>query len=100
MNVYNFGIKVVSVPSSRVVFFSWSASLGGILTIDNLQKRHILLLDWCYMCKRCMESVDRLLLHCPIAYELWSMVFGLFGINWVMLERVIELFASWLGQFS
>lgn len=88
------------MPSSRVVFFSWSASLGGILTIDNLQKRHILLLDWCYMCKRCMESVDHLLLHCPIAYELWSMVFGLFGINWVMPERVIELFASWLGQFS
>ena len=32
------------------------------------------------MCKRCGESVDNLLLHCPIAYELWSMVFSLFGI--------------------
>ena len=32
------------------------------------------------MCKRCGELVDKLLLHCPIAYELWSMVFSLFGI--------------------
>ena len=99
-NAYNFGIEVVSMQSSRVVFFSWSASLGRILTINNLWKRRILVLDWCCMCKRCVESVDHLLLHCPIAYKLWSMVFGLFGINWVMLERVIELFASWLGKFS
>ena len=59
----------------RVAFFSWSASLGKILTIDNLRKRRVLVLDWCYMCKRCGELVDHLLLHCPIAWELWSMVF-------------------------
>ena len=49
----------------RVAFFSWSASLGKILTIDNLRKRRIIVLNWCYMCKRCGESMDHLLLHCP-----------------------------------
>ena len=29
----------------RVAFFSWSASLGKILTIDNLHKRRVLVLD-------------------------------------------------------
>ena len=59
----------------RVTFFSWTAALRKILTIDNLWKRHIVAIEWCFMCKRCKESVDRLLLQCPIAYELWSMVF-------------------------
>ena len=37
----------------RVAFFSWSASLGKVLTTDNFRKRLIIVLDWCYMCKRC-----------------------------------------------
>ena len=65
----------------RVAFFSWSVSLGKILTTDNLRKRRVMVLDWCYMCKRCGESMDHLLLHCSIAWELWSMVFCLFGIQ-------------------
>ena len=49
----------------RVAFFSWSTSFGKILTTDNIRKRHIIVLDWCYMCKRCEESVDHLLLYYP-----------------------------------
>ena len=76
----------------RVAFFSWSTSIGKILTTDNLRKRRIILLDWCYMCKRYGESVNHLLLHCPIAFELWSLVFCLFGLQWVMPHKLIELF--------
>ena len=32
------------VPS-KINFFVWTASLGGVLTIDNLWKRHLMLLD-------------------------------------------------------
>ena len=81
----------------RVAFFSWSTALGKILTTDNLRKRSIIVLDWCYMCKRCGESVDHLLLHCPIASELWSLVFCLFGIHWVMSLKVFE---CWQGKFK
>lgn len=42
------------------------------------------------MCKRDEESVDHLLLHCPIAIELWETVFAFFGIQWVMPRRVID----------
>ena len=52
------------------------------------------------MCKMCGESVDHLLLHCPIAYESCSMVFCLFGIHWVMLYKVSEVLASWKGKFG
>uniref|UniRef100_A0A2N9HTX3 Reverse transcriptase zinc-binding domain-containing protein n=1 Tax=Fagus sylvatica TaxID=28930 RepID=A0A2N9HTX3_FAGSY len=58
----------------RVAFFSWTAALGRLLTIDNLRKRHLILVDWCCMCKRSGESVDHLLLHCPMAWELWAVM--------------------------
>ena len=51
------------------------------------------------MCKRCRESVDHLLLHCSIAWELRSLVFCLFGIQWVMPHTAFELFKAWQGNF-
>ena len=87
------------VPS-RVAFFVWTTALRTILTIDNLRKKKVLILEWCYMCKSNGESVDHLLLHCPIVYELWSMVFTLFGIHWAMPKTVVELLACWQGNFG
>ena len=78
----------------------WTAASGNILTIDNLRKRQILILDWCCMCKRNGESVDHLLIHCPIAFDLWSMVFTLFGIHWVMPKTVVDLLACWQGKLG
>ena len=66
------------------------------MTINNLRKQKILILDWCCMCKRNGESVDHLLILFPLASDLWSMVFTLFGIYWVMpkmLKTVVELLA-------
>ena len=79
----------------RVAFFSWTVALMKILTIDNLWKKEIIMLDWCCMCKRSGESVDLLLLYCPIAYEMWTMVCCLFGLQWVMPLRVTKMFAAW-----
>ena len=59
----------------------------------------MLVLDWCYLCKRCKESVGHLLLHCPIAWELWSLAFCLFGIHWVMPHTILKLFEAWQGKF-
>ena len=44
--------------------------------------------------------MDHLLLHCPIAYWLWTMVFYLFGLQWVIPKRVIDLFSTWQGPFG
>ena len=78
---------------SRVAFFEWTATLGKCLTIDNLRKTKVCILDWCYMCKCNCETVDHLFLHCRVALELWDMVFGLFGVYWVMPMSVVGLFA-------
>jgi hypothetical protein len=54
----------------KVAFFAWLAALEKILTTDNLRKRHIIVVDWCYMCKKSREFVDHLLLRCEIASAL------------------------------
>ena len=44
--------------------------------------------------------MNRLLLHCPIAYDLWSMMWALFGLQWVMPHGISDLFSSWQGSFG
>jgi hypothetical protein len=60
----------------RATFFALSAAQGKILTIDNLRKRHVIVVDQCCMRKRSEESVDHLLLHCEIASTLRSTIFN------------------------
>ena len=55
----------------RVAFFVWAAALGRILTTDNLRRRHVIVLDWCCMCKESGESISHLLMHCLAAREVW-----------------------------
>ena len=88
---------------SKVDFFLWVATLGNILTVENLEnlrKRNIILVSWCCMCKRDEETVDHLMLHCPLGRELWGLIFKLFGVEWVMLRKVVKLLACWQGSFG
>jgi hypothetical protein len=91
------GIWKVKVPL-RVSFFVWTASLGKILTLDNLRKRGLIVVNWCCMCKRSGESINHLLLHCEVARTLWSVLFTLFSVKWVMNDRVLDLLVCWKGQ--
>jgi hypothetical protein len=54
--------------------------------------------DWCSKCKRSGESIDHLHLHCDVVHALWSVLFSLFDVKWVMNGRVIDLLACWKGQ--
>ena len=52
------------------------------------------------MCKCNSETVDNLFFHCPVAINLWAMSLSLFGVCWIMPKSVVELLASWQGQFG
>ena len=58
------------------------------------------MIDWCFMCKKDGETIDYLLIHCPVVGELWNMVFLLFGVQWVMSSGVVELLSSWSSKFN
>ena len=82
------------VPT-RVAFFVWTAALDRILTTDNLRRHQVIIMDWCCMCKNNGESSSHLLLHCPMAWDLWNFILSLFGLHWVMLRDVRDLLACW-----
>jgi hypothetical protein len=74
--------------------------VGRILTLDNLRKMHVIVMEWCYMCRESRESVNHLMLHSKVARGSWELGFRLFRIEWVMLFRVAKLLASWRSQFG
>jgi hypothetical protein len=49
------------------------------------------------MCKSSGETGNHLLLHCPIAWELWTMVLSIFSTTWVMPWGVEDLHSCWTG---
>jgi hypothetical protein len=79
----------------RVAFFAWAAAWGKILTVDNLRRRGLVVVNRCWLCESDGESVDHLLLHCGAARALWNAFFIRFGLCWVMPGSVKELLASW-----
>lgn len=95
----------------RVAFFSWTSTVEKVLTIGNLWKICIVVIDCCYMCKNsgdCGPSTPELwsmkfgclefnglclgFFFFLAKSVLWSMIFGLFGVQWDMLQRVLDLF--------
>ena len=61
------------VPT-RVAFFGWNVTFGKILTHDNLRKRNIVVVEWCYMCKKNGKSVDLY-----------------FTVRWLVLSGILSL---------
>jgi hypothetical protein len=79
----------------RVAFFVWTAVRGKILTLDNLRRRGMVVVNRCWLCESDGESVDHLLLHCGAARTLWNSFFTRFGLCWVMPSTIKDLYASW-----
>ena len=86
-----------------MAFFLWTAAHGWILTLDNLMLQRLPLANRCCMCFCFAESVDHLLIHCPVAYSLWVQMLQVFGIQWVMpssVESLVFCWYNWFGKFS
>ena len=78
-----------------MAFFIWTAVRSKILTLDNLGRRGMVVVNRCWLCKVEGESVYHLLLHCVVASGLWNAFFSWFGLCWVLPRSVKELLASW-----
>ena len=58
------------------------------------------MVGWRCMCHSDRETVDLLLLHCPTTNELWSFVFRMFHVQWVMPRSVMDLLFGWCNWFG
>ena len=72
----------------RVSFFTWEASWNRILTIDQLKRRGWNMPNRCYLCKGEEETSDHLILFCKKATMLWSLLFSLFDVQWVLHSSI------------
>ena len=90
-------VRQTKAPS-RVALVTWTVYLGKILTLNNLRKRQVIVINRCCTFKRDRESVDHLLIHSDVASALWSAIFSRFGLAWVMPGRVPDLWASWWSK--
>ena len=78
-----------------MAFFAWTAARGKILTLDNLRRRGMVVVNRCWLCESDGESIVHLLLHCGAARALWDAFFTRFDLYWVMPSTVKDLYASW-----
>ena len=81
----------IRVPP-KVTFFSWEASWGKVLTLEQLQRREFSLANKCFLCLSEVETMDHLLLHYVNTRVLWNLLFSLFG--------VLDSFVYNEGNFS
>lgn len=96
--------RKLKVPP-RVVFFTWKVTLGKLLTVDNLRKRRVVVVDWYCMCKTSGETTNHLLLYCSVervlvlrALSIWNELGNAYlskkkkKKSWVMLKTVTDIF--------
>ena len=83
----------------RVSFFSWEASWNKILTIDQLKRRGWDTPNRCCLCKEKEETSDHLILFCKKATMLWSLIFSLFGVQWILHTKIKRNLLGWHNVF-
>ncbi|GAU38554.1 hypothetical protein TSUD_320260 [Trifolium subterraneum] len=87
---------------SKVIIFSWQALLGRLPTRDNLARRGIIPLG---VGTRCpwgdgdIESENHILVTCPLAWAVWSLVHKWFGIKSVVPSTISSMCESFLKVY-
>ena len=79
----------------KLGFFAWEASWGKVLTLDQLKKRGIPLVNRCFLCEEEEETTDHLLIHCSRAKMLWNLFFVIMDYNWVFPLTVRQSLLAW-----
>ena len=79
----------------KLGFFAWEASWGKVLTLDQLKKRGITLVNRCFLCEENEETIDHLLIHCSRAKMLWDLLLAITEVNWVFPRTVRQLLIAW-----
>ena len=69
-----------------------------MLTLDRIKKRGRALANRCFICGKDEETIDHLLLHCPVARLLSDLLLANFGVYWVFPKSVSETLISWRGS--
>ncbi|CAN1805352.1 Putative ribonuclease H protein At1g65750 [Linum perenne] len=92
------GVVWSKMVPTKIQGFLWMVWHGKIASIDNLQKRGMVLTNWCVLCEKNLESIDHMFLHCPFATSVWGWVsskLSLIGPRNASMRGLIE---AWKGM--
>lgn len=67
--------------STKVFSFAWCVAKDEILSIDNLIRRRVVMVNQCCMCLRDGRVLGAFVYYCPVAKELCN-VLVLWGMSW------------------
>ena len=79
----------------KLGFFAWEASWGKVLTLDQLKRRGIPLVNRCFLCEDDEETIDYLLIHCSRAKMLLNLFLAITDYNWVFPLMVCQFLLAW-----
>ena len=85
------------VVPSKIGVFAWEATWGKVLTLDQLKRRGMTLVNRCFMCEKNEENIDHLLIHCKSAKMLWNLFLSIFGTSWVFRQSMLHTLLAWQG---
>ena len=85
------------VVPPKIGVFSWEATWGKVLTLDQLKRRGMTLVNRCIMCEEDEENIDHLLIHCKSAKMLWNLFLSIFGTSRVFPQSVLHTLLAWQG---
>ena len=85
----------------KFAFSAWLALHGRFLTIDQLQRRGLQLVNQCVLCWSAMESIDHLFFNCAYTAWIWRSLLGRAGCRRRPrrnLQQEVEILMTSFGQ--
>ena len=93
------------VRAQPLCLFSWKAiwrtkAPQKKILCENLIKVGFSMVSRCCMCCCSGETMNHLLICCSIDFELWSFIFRMFGVQWVLPKKgfrfIVLVAMSWI----
>uniref|UniRef100_A0A7C9DGK8 Reverse transcriptase zinc-binding domain-containing protein n=1 Tax=Opuntia streptacantha TaxID=393608 RepID=A0A7C9DGK8_OPUST len=87
----------MNIAPPRVEFMVWLALLGKLHTKDMLVKKRIIL-EECNLCSFCSmhtETCDHLLMHCSVAWQVWSEIANDLGLRQMLQQQSFRRMYEW-----
>ena len=84
-----------SYVPSKVGFFAWEAWWGKVLNMNQLKKRGFNLVSKCPFCGKSEETLEHIMIQCPLIWDLWAIIFATFRAIRVWPFLVRDFLSSW-----
>ena len=78
----------------KINIFFWIFLQNKILTLDNLRKRGINVVNRCSLCKEGYEDRNHLFLSCTYSQKVWSFILNYWNLDWVQHNNLDQCFQS------